>query len=471
VGPYLATLVYAVGIAGLFYLDRDRSLRTSKALWIPVIWLWIVGSRAISVWLNMTPAAGLDVQMDGSPLDRLVFGALLLVGIMVLLGRGQRSIVFAKASWPLLIYLGFCLLSVTWSDFPDVAFKRWLKAIGDLVMVLIVLTDENPTGAFRRVLTRVGFVLLPMSVLLIKYYPDLGRRFDPWFGTAFNTGVTTDKNLLGVTVFVISLGTLWHILTLLRSKDRLDRRRHLLAHGALFFLGMWLLYVANSATSQASFCLGAVLLLATNLRSIRQHPNRVHALVLMMMLFAGITALLGGTAGIARALGRKSDLTGRTQIWAVLMTVAPNPVVGAGFESFWLGPRKAKIWNAFPGNLLNEAHNGYLEAYLNVGAVGLGLILLILISGYRRAVAAFRRAPDLGGIMVSYVVAATAYNITEAGFRMLNPIWIFLLFAVLAASATVRVAQGATAPDFPGRVQPVTKSMVNRTLSSLRERS
>jgi O-antigen ligase len=242
-----------------------------------------------------------------------------------------------------------------------------------------------------------------------------------------------------------------------------------LAHGALFFLGMWLLYVANSATSQASFCLGAVLLFATNLRSIRRHPNRVHVLVLLLLLFAGITALLGGTAGITRALGRKSDLTGRTEIWAVLMAVAPNPVVGAGFESFWLGPRKAMVWNAFPGNPLNEAHNGYLEAYLNLGAVGLLLILLILISGYRRAVAAFRRTPDLGGLMVSYVGAAAVYNITEAGFRMLNPIWIFLLFAVIAASATVRVAQGVTVPEFHGRVQPESKPMPSRALSSLKE--
>src|SRR5438445_423852 len=358
--PSLATLVYAVGVAGLFYLDRDKSLRTSKALWIPVIWLWIVGSRAISQWLNMTPTAGSDVQMDGSPLDRLVFGALLIVGLIVLLWRGQRSIVFAKASWPLLIYLGFCLLSVTWSDFPDVAFKRWMKAIGDLVMVLIVLTDEDPKGAFRRVLTRVGFVLLPMSVLLIKYYPDLGRQFDPWYGTTFNTGVTTDKNLLGVIVFVISLGSLWHILTLVRCKDLLDRRRHLVAHRVLFAVGMWLLYVANSATSQASFCLGAVLLLATNLPSIRRHPNRVHALVLMIILFAGIVALLGGSESIAHALGRKSGLTGRTEIWAALLPMAPNPAVGAGFESFWLGSRKVKVWETFSGNPLNEAHNGYL---------------------------------------------------------------------------------------------------------------
>ena len=52
--PSLATVVYALGILSLFYLNRDTSVQTSRALWIPVIWLWILGSRAASSWLGIT---------------------------------------------------------------------------------------------------------------------------------------------------------------------------------------------------------------------------------------------------------------------------------------------------------------------------------------------------------------------------------------------------------------------------------
>jgi hypothetical protein len=52
---------------------------------------------------------------------------------------------------------------------------------------------------------------------------------------------------------------------------------------------------------------------------------------------------------------------------------------------------------------------------------------------------------------------------------MLNPIWIFLLFAVIAASASERVALGVTVPDSHRRFEPVTKPMPNRALPSLRE--
>ena len=80
--PSLASLVYACGIAGLFYLDRDKSVRTSKALWLPVLYLWILGSRPVSVWLGVGPATGTNAQLDGSPVDRAFFAALLIAAIV-----------------------------------------------------------------------------------------------------------------------------------------------------------------------------------------------------------------------------------------------------------------------------------------------------------------------------------------------------------------------------------------------------
>ena len=71
----------------------------------------------------------------------------------------------------------------------------------------------------RRLLSRVGFVLLPASVLLIKYYPELGQSWDPWGSVQMFNGVATNKNMLGVLVFVLALGALWQILTLVRDKN------------------------------------------------------------------------------------------------------------------------------------------------------------------------------------------------------------------------------------------------------------
>jgi exopolysaccharide production protein ExoQ len=435
----LALLVCVAGIAGLFFLDRDNSLQTSKALWLPVIWLWIVGSRPVSVWLGMNPAtADTAMQVEGSPFDAGIFGVLLAAGILVLISRRRQSGAYLKACWPVTVYFAYCLLSVLWSDFPDIAFKRWIKAIGDLVMVLVLVTDAEPVPALKRLFSRVGFILFPASVLLIRYYGDLGRGYDP-DGRPMNTGVTTNKNTLGVITFIIALGALWAFLTFLRAKGQPDRGRHLLAQSILLAFGVALLVLADSATSVACFALGAVLILATYLPWIRRRPVRVHALVLMILLVGGLTMLFGGQTGVVHALGRQTSLTGRTEIWAAVLPVVPSAFVGAGFESFWLpGPRLERVYSQLSQYMhVNEAHNGYIEVYLNLGWIGVGLIAIILISGYRGAVAAFRRNPTLGGLMLAYVAAAAIYSISEAGFRMLNPIWLFLLLALVGSRGIV----------------------------------
>src|SRR5271156_5990869 len=175
-GTPLAFLICSLGIAGLFYLDRDKSVRTSKALWLLIIWVGLAGSRPASEWLGVEgkSPANLASTLEGSPLDSAVFEALILAGVIVLFQRKKKTIALLKASSPVAIYFVYCLISVTWSPFPEPAFKRWIKAIGDLVMVIILVTDGQPLAALRRFFSRIGFLLFPTSILLIRY-TDLGR--------------------------------------------------------------------------------------------------------------------------------------------------------------------------------------------------------------------------------------------------------------------------------------------------------
>jgi exopolysaccharide production protein ExoQ len=447
--PSVALLLYCIGIAGLFYLDRDKSIRTSRALWLPVIWLWIIGSRPISTWMGSSPendAALQAVQLEGTPTDRLIFLILAAAGIIVIVRRAKQTRDLLVTIWPILIFFSYCLVSVFWSDFPDVAAKRWIKATGDLVMVIIVVTDAQPLAALKRFFSRTGFILLPASLLLIKYFPDLGRSYDPWFGHVSQTGVTPGKNALGVITLVLSLAAAWQVITLLRYPKMPCRRRHLLAQGTLLAFGVALLTTANSATSLACFIVGTALMLATGLRVIRRRPGNVHALMLALCITAGLVMILGGEKTVVQTLGRNTTLTGRTDIWKLVLPMAPNFFGGAGFESFWIGPRLEKVWDALPNLHVNEAHDGYLEVYLNVGAVGLSLIVLVFIHGYRRCVATFRSNPTLGSLLLAYLMVAVLYNVTEAGFRMLNPMWTFLLLAIVASGGIAPVSSANRRP-------------------------
>jgi O-antigen ligase len=212
------------------------------------------------------------------------------------------------------------------------------------------------------------------------------------------------------------------------------------AQGALLAFGIVLLQMSHSATSVACFILGGALMLLTTRRAIRNRPGRVYALCLAIVLAGGLFMLFGGGSLVSSALGRGEGLSGRTEIWAAGIAAVGSPVIGTGFESFWISPNAEKVrhrllvlgWWEPEG--LNEAHNGYLEVYLNLGWIGVFLIILILINSYRCAGNAFRRDPEFGGLMLAYIATGTFYSLTEAGFRTLSPSWFFLLLAVVSAS-------------------------------------
>src|SRR3989475_12375949 len=244
---WIATIIFALGILGLFLLDRDRKSRVSPALWIPVVWLLINASRSVSQWLGgVVYMASPDALEEGSPFDAFIFAGLLAAGLVVLLERRESAGTLLRANWPLLVFFSYCAISVLWSDYPFVAFKRWTKAVGDLVMVLVVLTDPEPTAALKRFIARLGFLLIPLSILLIGYYPGVGWSYIPSTGAPYYMGVATGKNGLGIVCLVFGLGSLWRFLEALHSEERPRRAGPLIAHGAILAMALWLLYMADS---------------------------------------------------------------------------------------------------------------------------------------------------------------------------------------------------------------------------------
>jgi exopolysaccharide production protein ExoQ len=434
--PQIATLVCILGIVGLFALDRDRNIPTSKGLWIPVVWGWILGSREVSKWLaafGMGQAGTLSASSElvGNPLDRNLYTVLLMLGVIVLLRRGQQVGRILRANGPILLFFLYCAASALWSDYPGVSFKRWIKSVGDLVMVMIVLTDPDRLTAIKRFLTRTSFLLVPFSVLLVKYYHDLGQKFDPSTGKQNFIGVTSDKNALGATCLLFGLGCLWRFLAAYRDREGTQRTRHLIVHGTLLAMMMWLFSKANSMTSLLCFVLTSGLIVATSVPALARKRAVVNSLVVTVLAVPALLLFLDTGTGLLGTVGRDASLTGRTEIWKEALAKDTSPILGAGFESFWLGgpldgPWSGRSWH------VNEAHNGYLEVYLNLGWVGVVLLAAVIVAGYRNVIGLLRRDSEAGRLRLAYFVVELMYSFTEAGFRMMNLVWIcFLLAAVV----------------------------------------
>jgi len=445
--PSLALLLWLAFLVGLLCFDPARDSKASLALWVPVTWIFILGSRLPSQWLGGQVSQVAEALEEGNPLDRIVFSALIVLAIGVLMSRSFQWGNFIARNLALAALLSFALVSACWSDFPFVAFKRWIRDLGSYLVILVALSDPRPLEAVRTLLRRVCYLLVPLSILLIKYYPEISKQYDVWTGVAGFVGAATSKNMLGVACLISGLFFFWD--TVSRWPDRKERRtkRIILVNVAFFAMTLWLLNLSNSATSRVCLALGCLLILAAHIRLVQRHPVFLKVLVPVFIVVYLILALGFDLNGqLAGSVGRDPTLTDRTKIWTLLLGMQTNPLLGTGYESFWLGSRLERVWQTFNG--LNEAHNGYLQVYLNLGLIGLLLVVIFLVASYRNICRRLAPPPSLDSLALAIWAVLVFYNITEAAF-LASLLWVvFLLGNVrVAASGKYRVRGVAASAD------------------------
>lgn len=455
--PPVALSLSLVMMLALLWREPRVRPGVSVVTWIPTLWILILGSRSVGQWLNLGAPTSADAYLDGSPIDRAVYLALMAGAFVVLVRRrfSWGDLVSQNAVW--VVFFLYCGLSVVWSDFPGVAFRRWFKSIGDPLMVLVLLSEARPARAVEVVLRRVAYILLPLSVVFIKYYPHLGRGFSPW-GAMYHTGVTTNKNLLGYLLMVFGLFFVCSMMSKNNATTLEEKRvrRVDAVIGVVFLLMIEFLFrMANSQTAFGAF-LGAVLVaIVVRVPMVRAHFGKVATVGVIVL---GLLQVLFDINKVAiEGLGRDTTLTGRTDIWDLVLTLQPNPLLGAGFETFWLGDRLLRMWAAFPVFLPNQAHNGYLEIYLNLGFVGLALFAAALSVSYvtirSKLSNVSATSPDfvheytLATLGLGFFVAYMLYNVTEATFKPLTLLFIVFLMVTVKYPRQAETAEAR----IPGR--------------------
>jgi exopolysaccharide production protein ExoQ len=448
--PATASLICAIGIAGLFFLDKGEKPRVSWALVIPAVWMFLTTTHPLSFWLGMSPDVGGEssqAYVDGSPFDRNVFIFLQLAALIVLNRKWTKIEAVLRKNRLILVYFSFCLVSVLWSDFPFVTFKRWIKAIGDVEMVLVILAELDPFAALTRIMTRMGFFLFPLSILFIRFYPQLGRRpTNSW--TQEPVGVTQQKNELGIMCMMYGIFFLWMLLSVYRERQRPGRWRHMLAYGTIIAISAYLLYLCNSTTSIVGFASSAGVVWLASRRPVR--PALVQFAVLAVLGLSVIALFFDPGGGLVQSLGKDPTLTGRKDIWKLVLSMHTNPFIGTGFESFWLGSRLEFMLHALTNLPINEAHNGWIEVYLNLGWAGICFIALLVVTAYRRTIFYIRQEPEKGCLFLGFLICAIFFSFSEAGFRFMTISWFFLLVVIIGASHAASLANSSRR----GRLRP-----------------
>lgn len=428
--PILALLLTVALIVYLFWRDRQHMQNVTPALWLPLAWFLVITTRTPSQWCIMFgfhPPGGGDVE-SGTPFDAIIFFALILGGLYVLQQRRIKLADVARYNRLLIVFFVYCFLACLWSESPFVAFKRFIKVLGHPILALVILTEPDPEEALYLVLKRTAYIFLPISFTFIKYFPQWGRGFDGWTGAPHDIGITLDKNALGAGCMI--LGFFWFCYTdkIWHFPKNNYRKQELFICALFLFLSLWVIHKAHSTTSLVSMAIAIGFALIAGLRIVNPYRLGTYIVVVAISTIA-IDQIFGIHDKVIEMLGKDPTLTDRTKVWHDLFQVSINPIIGTGFESFWLGERLDYMWSIYWWHPM-QAHNGYIETYLNLGLVGLFFMLALIVSAFRRGQRMFFQQFDLGRFRMGFVLAYIFYNWTEAAFKALDPLW-FVFFIVL----------------------------------------
>lgn len=441
--PNLALLAGLVFIGLAFLWEFRRSPAWSPALFWVLLWCLIAASRSVGIWLYLWGFEGLGSSdpTEGSAVERVFYGSLAAIGGIVLLRRRIDWRVFANENrWVLFLFL-YMVLSVGWSDYSLVSFKRFVKSFGTAVMAMVVLTDANPIQAILAVLRRCAYVHIPLSIITIKYFRHIGVMWNEFSGDASWVGIASSKNTLGQ---IASVSALVFICEWLRNRGNTKNR---MIPGLYVLMSLYLLKGSDGAVSMTSLSVLALCLCVFwRLQSLRTEPLRAkHFFQLTSTAILGLLVLLlthsvwgfseNSLMGVViRLLGRDMTLTGRTEIWTDVFAVASrSPLIGVGYGGFWIG-RLANIpWSEGLSWVLGQAHNGYVDTYLQLGWLGVCLLMLVIFSAIPRIAQSFAVNFEYGQVRMTFFLVILFVNITESTFlRGEHFLWLLFLFTAIS---------------------------------------
>jgi O-antigen ligase len=438
----LALSLCLVFVAFLLKLDHQRFKPQSMAGWIPTVWMLNSAAKPFGFWyVVFFGYRGRWIEdlservIEGSPVDRNFLLVLIGVGLLILARRkiNWRQVV-TENRWLLLLFF-YMLVSISWSDYPFVSLKRWIKASGIILMALIVLTGPSPREEIESILRRMAYILIPFSLLLVKYFPHLGRKWGRYSGVPMWTGVTYGKNELGLLCVIAVLFLIWTWAKTRTDTERPPAKYEKMANVAVLGLALYLLKgpgLAYSATAMVILTIGLTTLFILRHRKLSTHLLTMACLLTLLTglvyPFMWNSLSINPVAVVASLTNREANLTGRDRIWDELIPVfRQNPVLGVGYGGYWIAPLE------FEKLTVNEAHNGYLDVLIELGVVGIILLTFAIAAFFTKATESFQYDIEWGSFLLIFVLISLLHNITESSYvRPTMLIWNVLVLLFVA---------------------------------------
>ncbi len=388
-------------------------------------------------WVTLTPFLDLRdptvllAQEQGSIFQQLVSLLLCLIAALYLLANIP---VAQKMLSPLfLMVLFWQFITVFTSDYPDIAFRRYIFSITLIIMAMAWVLLPEDELSFQRMIKYLSLFILGLAYFGVIFMPDVSIHNMSEVRELINAGSWrghfVHKNIAGPAMIVLII---YNLYLLHRDQFYLPLTNIILS--TIF------LYYSNNKTSIGLIIVS--LLIAQAIKYTRLLPIKIIIAFIPLILMASLTV---GTIfnqslqDLVSSLISDPTFTGRTSIWTFIVSqLEAHPWIGYGYETFWNmsrlvnGGYDIETWAARAGH----AHNGYLQLIILTGTIGVSLfavwILFCPLIDYHRSQKT-RNDPALGLMYLRIWVFMLLYaNLESPFFAPRGQVWFSLLTAIFA---------------------------------------
>lgn len=220
-----------------------------------------------------------------------------------------------------------------------------------------------------------------------------------------------------------------------------------------------LLLTRSSTVLIATVAVGVVTLVAWFARRGSGRRRTITLVAFVPFLAAVVATAVAFREPLLDLLGKSDDLSHRLDIWASVANLAiEHPVAGWGWVSYWAPwVEPFRHLAVFNGVTYLQAHNAWLDIFLQLGIIGLVVMGLYVLTTIMRSWSYALDGPRANALLpLAIVTALLVQSLAES--RLLIEIGWALLVIVSIRTATNRWARG----DSGGA--PITAPVATRSL-------
>lgn len=286
-------------------------------------------------------------------------GAAIIALLLAFQPRRYRVVV----PLPLVLLVAWMAASVMWSLAP-------LATVRDVVRNGLLMVDAwllLLTLGWRRtsLLVGTGTTLLCL-VCLGSWVTDPAGAYTP----DGLKGVLPQNNSLGYVAAVAVSALVVHGITNRWSRSLIG----------LLLIAVTTLVLSQSMTSIVAGA-GALAVCAVVTAARRGGTRHRRLLVVELLVAVALLGVVLPALSLTDLVGRDATLTGRTDIWPEMLRIANSRwLIGWGQGAPWVDGSWIRSWSEFHFDFhMISTHNAFLETYLQLGLVG--VVLLVLLWG------------------------------------------------------------------------------------------